>query len=124
MASCFDTLTINERIRHTQINSSKGYPIDGVVFKFDDIEYGKSLGATAHHFNNAIAYKFYDETYETRLKYIDWTMGRTGVLTPVFEPLDIDGALVERASLHNLSVGRNSYLWPQLTRKEYVPFRR
>ena len=107
LASCFDTLTINERIRHTQmVAQQKGYPIDGVVFKFDDIEYGKSLGATAHHFNNAIAYKFYDEVYETKLKYIDWTMGRTGVLTPVavFEPLDIDGALVERASLHNLSV--------------------
>lgn len=107
LASCFDTLTIGERINHTKlIAQQKGYPIDGVVFKFDDIEYGKSLGATAHHFNNAIAYKFYDEVYETKLKYIDWTMGRTGVLTPVavFEPLDIDGALVERASLHNLSV--------------------
>ena len=107
LVSCFDTLTINERIRRTQmVAQQKGYPIDGVVFKFDDIEYGKSLGATAHHFNNAIAYKFYDEVYETKLKYIDWTMGRTGVLTPVavFEPLDIDGALVERASLHNLSV--------------------
>ena len=107
LASCFDTLTINERIRHTQmVAQQKGYPIDGVVFKFDDIEYGKSLGATAHHFNNAIAYKFYDEVYETKLKYIDWTMGRTGVLTPVavFEPIEIDGAIVERASLHNLSV--------------------
>lgn len=107
LASCFDTLTVGERINHTKlIAQDKGYPIDGVVFKFDDIEYGKSLGATAHHFNNAIAYKFYDEVYETKLKYIDWTMGRTGVLTPVavFEPLDIDGALVERASLHNLSV--------------------
>lgn len=107
LVSCFDTLTINERIRRTQmVAQQKGYPIDGVVFKFDDIEYGKSLGATAHHFNNAIAYKFYDEIYETKLKYIDWTMGRTGVLTPVavFEPIEIDGALVERASLHNLSV--------------------
>ncbi len=107
LASCFDTLTVGERINHTKlIAQDKGYPIDGVVFKFDDIEYGKSLGATAHHFNNAIAYKFYDEVYETKLKYIDWTMGRTGILTPVavFEPLDIDGALVERASLHNVSV--------------------
>ena len=83
-----------------------GYPIDGIVFKIDDVEYGKSLGQTSHHFNNAIAYKFYDETYETRLKYIQWTMGRTGVLTPVavFEPIEIDGATVERASLHNVSV--------------------
>ena len=83
-----------------------GYPIDGIVFKIDDVEYGKSLGQTSHHFNNAIAYKFYDETYETKLKYIQWTMGRTGVLTPVavFEPIEIDGAIVERASLHNVSV--------------------
>lgn len=83
-----------------------GLPIDGVVFKFDNIEYGKSLGKTAHHFNNAIAYKFYDELYETQLKYIDWTMGRTGILTPVavFEPIEIDGAEVTRASLHNVSV--------------------
>lgn len=83
-----------------------GLPIDGVVFKFDNIEYGKSLGKTSHHFNNAIAYKFYDELYETQLKYIDWTMGRTGILTPVavFEPIEIDGAEVTRASLHNVSV--------------------
>ena len=86
----------------------KSYPIDGVVFKIDDIVYGKSLGSTAHHFNNAIAYKFYDETYSTHLKYIEWTMGRTGVLTPVavFKPIEIDGATVERASLHNVSVMR------------------
>ena len=83
-----------------------GFPIDGVVFKFNDIEYGKSLGETDHHFKNAIAYKFYDDTYSTRLKTIQWTMGRTGVLTPVavFEPVEIDGTTVERASLHNYSV--------------------
>jgi DNA ligase (NAD+) len=83
-----------------------GLPIDGIVFKFDDIEYGKSLGKTAHHFNNAIAYKFYDETYTTYIKYIEWTMGRTGVLTPVavFEPIEIDGSTIERASLHNVSI--------------------
>ena len=83
-----------------------GYPIDGCVFKFNDIEYGKSLGETSHHFKNAIAYKFYDETYSTILRDIEWTMGRTGVLTPVavFDTVDIDGSDVSRASLHNLSV--------------------
>lgn len=83
-----------------------GYPIDGIVFKFDDAEYGASLGKTAHHFNNAIAYKFYDEGYETELEGIEWTMGRTGVLTPVavFKPIEIDGTEVSRASLHNVSV--------------------
>ncbi len=82
------------------------YPIDGIVFKFRSRSYGKQLGKTEHHFKNAIAYKFYDETYETRVKRIEWTMGRTGVLTPVavFDPIDIDGSTVERASLHNLSV--------------------
>ncbi len=82
------------------------YPIDGYVFKFDNIEFGEKKGKTDHHFKNAIAFKFYDELYDTHLKYIDWTMGRTGVLTPVavFEPIDIDGSTVERASLHNVSV--------------------
>ena len=82
------------------------YPIDGVVFKFDDIDYGKSLGQTAHHFKNAIAYKFYDETYSTELIDIEWTMGRTGVLTPiaVFTPVDIDGSTISKASLHNVSI--------------------
>ena len=84
----------------------KGYPIDGIVFKFDDIEYGKSLGETGHHFKNAIAYKFYDEEYETTLLDIEWTMGRTGVLTPVaiLNPIDIEGTEVSRASLHNISI--------------------
>ena len=83
-----------------------GYPIDGVVFKFDDVAFGKSLGATNHHARNAIAYKFYDEEYETRLFNIEWGMGRTGVLTPVavFEPIDMDGSIVERASLHNINI--------------------
>ena len=83
-----------------------GIPIDGVVIKFEDIEYGKSLGETSHHLKNAIAYKFYDEEYETRLFNIEWGMGRTGVLTPVavFEPINIDGSIVERASLHNVSI--------------------
>lgn len=85
---------------------SLGYPIDGCVFKFNDIAYGQSLGETSHHFKNAIAYKFYDETYSTILRDIEWTMGRTGVLTPVavFDTIDIDGSDVSRASLHNLSV--------------------
>jgi DNA ligase (NAD+) len=83
-----------------------GYPIDGLVAKFNSVPYGKSLGETSHHFKNALAYKFYDETYETKLVNIEWTMGRTGVLTPVavFEPIDIDGSVVERASLHNWTI--------------------
>lgn len=83
-----------------------GYPIDGLVFKYNDVEYGRSLGATEHHSNNAIAYKFYDEEYETKLLNIEWTMGRTGILTPVaiVEPVDTGDSIVERASLHNLTI--------------------
>ena len=90
--------------------SQLGYPIDGLVFKYDDIEYGRSLGGTEHHFANAIAYKFYDEEYETNLLDIEWTMGRTGVLTPVaiVEPVDTGDSIVERASLHNLTVMRET----------------
>lgn len=82
------------------------FPIDGIVFKFNNCAYGRSLGETTHHFKNALAYKFYDETYWSRLLDIEWTMGRTGVLTPVaiFEPIDVDGSTVERASLHNCSI--------------------
>ena len=82
------------------------YPFDGVVFKYDNIEEYLAAGRTDHHFKGGLAYKFYDESYETTLKTIEWTMGRTGVLTPVavFEPIDIDGSTVERASLHNLSI--------------------
>lgn len=83
-----------------------GYPIDGIVFKFNDVEYGKSLGATDHHFKNAIAFKFYDERFKTYLKDIEWSIGRTGVLTPiaVYEPVDDGISTFERASLHNVSV--------------------
>ena len=83
-----------------------GFPCDGVVFKFNDIEYGKSLGQTSHHFKNGIAYKRKDDTYKTKLVDIDWTMGKTGTLTPtaIFEPVEIDGTTVERASVHNISI--------------------
>lgn len=87
-------------------NCSNLYPIDGVVFKYNDLSLRESLGSTSHHFNNAMAYKFFDEVYETKLRDIEWTMGRTGVLTPVavFDPVDADGSVIERASLHNVSV--------------------
>lgn len=88
------------------IAKNAGYPIDGCVFGYDDVAYGESLGATGHHLRSQLAFKFYDEVYETKLLNIDWTMGKTGVLTPtaVFEPVEIDGTSVERASLHNVSI--------------------
>ena len=82
------------------------YPIDGLVFKLDSCKEYDAAGRTDHHFKGGLAYKFYDEVYETRLKDIEWSMGRTGKLTPVaiFNPVDIDGTEVNRASLHNISV--------------------
>lgn len=98
---------LEEKIQEFKIYAQElNYPIDGIVFKFDNVFFSKLLGETAHHFKNAIAYKFYDEEYETELIDIEWTMGRTGILTPVahFHPVEIDGCTVERASLHNISI--------------------
>ena len=88
------------------IAAINGYPIDGLVAKLDDIAYGRSLGMTAHHRRDGLAFKFFDESVPTKLIDIEWTMGRTGVLTPVaiFEPIEIEGSTVERASLHNISI--------------------
>ena len=88
--------------------ADNGYPCDGIVFKFNNIEYGKSLGATSHHFKNGIAYKRKDDVHETELIDVEFTMGKTGVLTPtaVFKPVEIDGTIVERASVHNISILR------------------
>lgn len=84
----------------------KGYPIDGLVMTYNDIDYGKSLGTTGHHPKHSLAFKFYDDIYPTRLLDVKFTMGKTSTLTPtaVFEPVEIDGTMVERASLHNLSI--------------------
>ena len=80
------------------------------------------MGETAHHFKNAIAYKFYDETYETKLLNIEWSMGRTGILTPiaVFESIDIDGSIISRASLHNLTIMKELLGNPYVGQKLWV----
>ena len=96
--------TLEEQIDYVKNHSA--YPIDGIVIKYDDVKYYQSLGATEHHFNGGLAYKFYDEEYETRLKYIDYDVSRTGALTPVavFDPIDTGDSIIERASLHNISI--------------------
>lgn len=90
------------------VNKAKklGYPIDGLVGRFDDIKYGESLGTTSHHSNAAYAFKFNDELTETTLRYVEWTLGRTSALTPtaIFDPVEIEGTEVSRASLHNVSI--------------------
>lgn len=81
-------------------------PIDGLVITYNDIKYGESLGSTGHHPRHSIAYKFYDEEIETTLIEVEWSPSRTGQLNPVaiFEPVEIEGTTVSRASLHNLSI--------------------
>ena len=89
-----------------KIAEEHGYPIDGMVFGYNDVTYGDSLGATGHHLRSQIAFKFYDEEVETVLRKIEWGMGKHGTFTPVavFDPVEIDGTTVERASLHNVSI--------------------
>ena len=98
---------IEKVIKNIQLDCQKlEYPIDGVVFKYNKCSEYEAAGKTDHHFKGGLAYKFYDEEYETTLKDVEWTMGRTGVLTPValLEPINIDGSEVSRASLHNISI--------------------
>lgn len=82
------------------------YPIDGLVMTYNNITFGESLGYTSHHPKHSIAFKFYDEVVESTFKRIDWSIGRTGILTPVaiFEPVIIDGTIIEKASVHNISI--------------------
>ena len=83
-----------------------GYPADGLILEYDDIAYGKSLGATGHHENRMIALKWEDELFETRFLGVELATTRTGMvsITGLFEPVEIDGATVSRAYLHNLDV--------------------
>lgn len=82
------------------------YPSDGLVLVFDDIEYGLSLGTTAKFPRNGIAFKWQDEIASTRLEYIEWSASRTGLINPVavFDPVELEGTTVSRASVHNVSI--------------------
>ena len=105
-----------------EICKKVGYPIDGIVFKYNNITEYNAAGKTDHHFKGGMAYKFYDEEYETTLQDIEWTMGRTGVLTPVavFEPIEIDGSVVSRASLSNISILKETLEKPYKGQKVWV----
>lgn len=80
-------------------------PCDGLVLVFDDIEYSLSLGETEKFPRDGIAFKWQDEEVETKLKEVEWSTSRTGLVNPVaiFEPVDIEGSTVQRASLHNVT---------------------
>ena len=88
------------------VANTLGYPIDGLVLTYDNIQYGKSLGMTGHHPKHSIAYKFYEDEEVSRLQDVEWSIGKTGQLTPVaiFDPVEIEGTTVNRASLHNVSI--------------------
>lgn len=98
--------TIESIINQVKNSSENILPIDGLVFKYDNCSEYEAAGRTDHHFKGGLALKFYDENYDTILRDVKWTMGRTGVLTPVaiFDPIDIDGTEVSRASLHNVNI--------------------
>lgn len=100
---------IIERLK--EVAKEKGYPIDGLVITYDNVEYGKSLGMTGHHPKHSLAFKFYDEEVTTTLRDVEWTMGKTGILTPtaVFDPVELEGTTVERANLHNISIMESLY---------------
>lgn len=82
------------------------YPIDGMVGSFDDVHYGLTLGSTGHHPKHSLAFKFYQDRNETTLLDIEWSTNRTGQVNPVaiFQPVEIDGTTVSRASLNNVSI--------------------
>lgn len=105
----FNEETIEDFKKIAQQNS---YPIDGLVVKYNKVSEYEACGRTDHHFKGGMAFKFKDEEYETHLNNIEWTMGRTGVLTPVaiFEPVDTGDSIIERASLHNVSIMKD-LLW-------------
>lgn len=92
--------------RFEQKISTNDFPSDGLVILYDDIEYGDSLGRTAKFPRNALAFKWSDEIARTTLKYIEWSASRTGLINPVavFEPVELEGTSVSRASVHNISV--------------------
>lgn len=84
----------------------KGIPIDGLVCSYNDIEMGERLGVTSHHPKHSVAYKFEDDTVETIFRGCEWTLGKTGKITPTatFDSVEIDGTTVNRASVHNLDI--------------------
>ena len=85
---------------------SNDIPSDGLVLLLDDIALGERLGSTSKFPRNAMAFKWSDERQVTKLKYIEWSPSRTGLINPVavFEPVELEGTTVSRASLHNVSI--------------------
>ena len=103
------------KIQHLRsIANIEKLPIDGIVLRYDSISFSKTLGRTGHHYKDGIAFKFEDDLTETVFRSIEWTPGRSGEIAPValFDPVEIDGCTVSRASLHNLSFIKELELHP------------
>lgn len=94
-----------EELINKYVPENYGYPVDGLIFEYDDYLYGKSLGETSHHPLNMMALKWADDLYETTLTDIEWNTSKSGLVNPVavFEPVELDGAITTRATLHNIS---------------------
>ncbi len=102
--------SIEEKVAYFEESiSTNDLPSDGLVLVFDDIKYGISLGRTAKFPRNGIAFKWQDETKRTKLTDIEWNTSRTGLINPVaiFEPVELEGTICTRASLHNVSICEN-----------------
>ncbi len=98
---------IEETVNWFSENITKNdFPSDGLVLSYDDIAYGESLGSTAKFPRDSIAFKWRDEIKETKLLNIEWSASRTGLINPiaVFEPVELEGTTVTRASVHNISI--------------------
>ena len=99
--------TLDERVDFFRGRiSSQDIPSDGLVLTYEDIAYGESLGSTAKFPRDSFAFKWTDETASTKLVMIEWSPSRTGLINPVavFEPVELEGTTVSRASVHNISI--------------------
>ena len=97
-----------------QFAEDNDIPIDGIVASYNDIAFSRSCGRTGHHYKDGLAFKFEDELHETKLLSVEWNPSRSGEISPVavFQPVEIDGCEVSRASLHNLSFIEGMELMP------------
>ena len=99
--------TLHDTVKmYSEAIAANDTPSDGLVLLYDDIAYGQSLGRTAKFPRDSIAFKWADEIQETKLLYIEWSASRTGLINPVavFEPVELEGTTVSRASVHNISI--------------------
>lgn len=106
-ATFYDSKKIKQILEEAhQVSFDKKFPVDGCVVSYKNVKYIDSLGATSHHLRGQYAFKYKDEEVETTLLDIEWSMGKSGQLTPVaiFDPVELEGTTVERASVHNVSI--------------------